>query len=184
MAETARRPASAADSTRRPPGRLVAGAETVISVSAQALVLVTMVTLFVTLFANAVLRYAFDSGISGAQELPQLAFPWLVLAGAVLAGVRGQQIAVDVLLRALPGWWKVALAILVNAVVFILSIAVVDAAMTMAESAHSQVSPILKIPRSYGYAGLIYGYGCLAVIAVTNSVRAVRAGPQGYRGAS
>ncbi|WP_200341917.1 TRAP transporter small permease subunit [Rhodovibrio sodomensis] len=165
-------------------GRLAAGVETVISVSAQAIVLVTMVTLFVTLFANAVLRYAFDSGISGTQELPQLAFPWLVLAGAVLAGVRGQQIAVDVLLRALPGWWKIALAILINAVVLVLSVAVVDAAVTMAESAHSQVSPILKIPRSYGYAGLIYGYGCLAVVALTNSVRAVAEGPQGGRGAS
>jgi len=184
MPETARRSAFGADSTRRPLGRLVVGAETVISVSAQAIVLVTMVTLFVTLFANAVLRYAFDSGIAGSQELPQVAFPWLVLAGAVLAAVRGQQIAVDVLLRALSGWWKVGLAILVNGIVLVLSIAVVDAAMTMMESAHDQVSPILKIPRSYGYAGLIYGYGCLAVLALTTSVRALRDGPLGYRGVS
>jgi TRAP-type C4-dicarboxylate transport system permease small subunit len=155
----------------------------VISVSAQAIVLVTMLTLFAALFGNAVLRYAFDSGISGAQELPQLAFPWLVLAGAVLAALRGQQIAVDVLLRALKGWWRVALALAVNAIVLALSIAVVDAAITMAESAHNQVSPILRIPRSYGYAGLVYGYGCIAVVALTNSYHALRHGPLGYRGA-
>ena len=184
MVETAEREQRTADEATGLVSRLVAGAETVIAVSAQVIVVVAMVGLFTALFANVILRYGFDSGISGAQELPKFLFPWLVLAGAVLAALRGQQIAVDVALRALPGWWRVALALAVNAIVLVLAVAVVDAAMTMAVSAHGQRTPILKIPRSYGYAGLIYGYGCIAICALTNSYHAIRRGPTGYGGAT
>ena len=45
---------------------------------------VTTVVIFAILTANTVLRYTGGMGLQWANELPELLFPWLVMAGVVL----------------------------------------------------------------------------------------------------
>jgi TRAP-type transport system small permease protein len=63
-------------------------------------------TIFVILCANTVLRYATGSSVQWANEVPELLFPWLVMAGVVLAAVHGAHITTTFLMEALP--FKVA----------------------------------------------------------------------------
>jgi hypothetical protein len=58
--------------------------------------------IFVILVANTVLRYATGSSLQWANEVPELLFPWLVMAGVVLAAEHGAHIATTFLMEALP----------------------------------------------------------------------------------
>ncbi len=56
----------------------------------------------VLVFANVVLRYAFDSGIAWSEELPRLVFVWLIFLGAILASKEHAHIGFDTLVTRLP----------------------------------------------------------------------------------
>ena len=48
------------------------------------LVSVVLISMVLMIFVNAVLRYAFNSGISATEELSRYAFVWVSALGAVL----------------------------------------------------------------------------------------------------
>ena len=58
--------------------------------------------IFVILVANTVLRYATGSSLQWANEVPELLFPWLVMAGVVLAAQHGAHITTSFLVEKLP----------------------------------------------------------------------------------
>ena len=58
--------------------------------------------IFVILCANTVLRYATGSSVQWANEVPELLFPWLVMAGVVLAANHGAHITTTFLIEKLP----------------------------------------------------------------------------------
>ena len=58
--------------------------------------------IFVILCANTVLRYATGSSVQWANEVPELLFPWLVMAGVVLAAVHGAHITTTFMMDVLP----------------------------------------------------------------------------------
>jgi len=53
-------------------------------------------------FANVVLRYAFNSGIAVTEELCRFIFVWLTFVGAVVAMFEGLHLGVDAVVNALP----------------------------------------------------------------------------------
>ena len=59
----------------------------------QATLWLTMALIFVILCANTLLRYTTGSSLQWGAELPELLFPWLVMAGVVLASEKGAHIA-------------------------------------------------------------------------------------------
>lgn len=64
-----------------------------------ALLLAAMVVL---VFANVVLRYAFNQGITSSEELSRVFFIWLTFLGAVVAMREHGHLGVDSLLKRLP----------------------------------------------------------------------------------
>jgi len=163
-----------------PFSRLVFFLERAITSSAEIIVFLSMVVLFATLFLNVILRYAFGDGIPGAGDVPRLVFPWLAMGGAVLAAAQSKNIAVDLVYRMLPESGRRVLALSINIVVFALAGAVIYGGFVMAGTA-TRALPVLQIPIAYGYASLIYGYGCIAVLCVTNTYRVFTRGSQGYQ---
>mgnify|MGYP006171134405 CR=1 FL=1 len=59
----------------------------------------TTAVIFLILTANTVLRYVSGSSLQWANELPELLFPWLVMAGVVMAAEKA---------RTSPrsSWWR------------------------------------------------------------------------------
>lgn len=72
----------------------------------EAVIVVSLALMAILVFANVVLRYAFDSGIAVAEELARLLFVWLIFLGAILASRQHAHIGFDTLLRRLPTVWK------------------------------------------------------------------------------
>jgi TRAP-type transport system small permease protein len=128
--------------------------------------------IFVILCANTVLRYATGSSVQWANEVPELLFPWLVMAGVVLAALHGAHITTSFLMEKLPfaarrplaafGWLGVAALYATLAV----------ATFRMLEIVHDEKSPILQIPGSVTYACVMGGMALLALLAVVSAWRA------------
>jgi TRAP-type C4-dicarboxylate transport system permease small subunit len=133
--------------------------------------------IFVILVANTVLRYATGSSLQWANEVPELLFPWLVMAGVVIASQRGAHIATTFLMEALPAAGRRIVATLAWLVVVGLYATLTVATFRMLEIVHDEKSPILQLPGSITYACVMVGMALLAVLALQSAWRAWHAQP-------
>lgn len=137
----------------------------------------TTAVIFVILSANTVLRYVSGSSLQWANELPELLFPWLVMAGVVLAAEKGAHIATVFLVEAVPQRVRRVIAIGVWLAVASLYGTLAWATFAMLEIVHDEKSPILQVPGSVTYGCVMVGMAMLAMLALQSAWRARRAGP-------
>lgn len=133
---------------------------------------VSTVAIFAILVANTVLRYATGTSLQWANEVPELMFPWLVMAGVVLAAAQGAHITttflMDTLAPALRRWVSVLGWLVVCALYGTLAWSTGQ----MLEIVHEEKSPILQIPGSVTYACVMVGLAMLALLALLSAWRA------------
>jgi len=134
---------------------------------------VSMVVMFVILVANTALRYATGDSLQWASELPELLFPWMVMAGVVLAAVRGSHITTQFLVDALPATLRHWIAVASSLLVAALYATLVWATWGMLEIVHDERTQILGIPGSVTYACLMVGMSLLALLALQSAWRAL-----------
>jgi TRAP-type C4-dicarboxylate transport system permease small subunit len=151
--------------------------EGVIVTVCSAVMWVTTVVIFVILTANTVMRYIGGTGLQWANELPELLFPWLVMAGVVLAAERGGHIATVFLMEALPLRARRVIGVLGWLVVAALYATLSKATWSMLEIVHDEKSPILHVPGSVTYACVLGGMAMLSVLALQSAWRAWQAEP-------
>ncbi len=138
-----------------------------------AIVVSALTFLFLAIFINVLLRYLFAEGITWAYEIPSILFPWIVVAGAVMAAQAGRHIAVVALLKVLPGAVQRVLLIAVNLLIAVASVFVVEAAWPIIKAAHSSRLAETGIAQSYGYASLVYGFVMIGLTALTTGYRLI-----------
>jgi TRAP-type C4-dicarboxylate transport system permease small subunit len=136
------------------------------------------VVIFGILVANTVLRYATGSSVQWANEVPELLFPWLVMAGVVLAAVHGAHITTTFLMEALPVRARRVVTAAGWLVVAGLYGALAVATFRMLEIVHDEKSPILQLPGSITYACVMSGMALLAVLALQSAWQAWFAQPR------
>ena len=141
------------------------------------------VVIFVILVGNTVLRYAQGSSLQWANEVPELLFPWLVMAGVVLAALQGAHIATTFLMDAVPARVARRVATLSWLVVAGLYVTLAIATLRMLELVHDEKSPILGVPGSITYACVMVGMALLAVLALLSAWRTWHAAPAAAPGA-
>jgi TRAP-type C4-dicarboxylate transport system permease small subunit len=128
--------------------------------------------IFVILCGNTILRYATGSSLQWGNEVPELLFPWLVMAGVVLAAQHGAHITTTFLMAKLPFATRRTMAALGWLVVAGLYGTLSVATWRMLEVVHDEKSPILQVPGSVTYACVMGGMALLAVLAVGSAWRA------------
>lgn len=128
--------------------------------------------IFAILCANTVLRYATGSSVQWANEVPELLFPWLVMAGVVLAALHGAHIATTFMMDALPPKARRPIATASWLVVAGLYGTLSVATFRMLDIAHDEKSPILQLPGSITYACVMGGMVLLAALALQSAWRA------------
>jgi TRAP-type C4-dicarboxylate transport system permease small subunit len=125
----------------------------------------TLSVVFVILSINVALRYAAGSSLAWASELPELLFPWMIMAGVVVAAQHGSHIAVVILTQKLgPArrWVLTGGALIVAALYGGLA----WMAVPVMEIAHDERTPILRVPGSVSVGCLILGFTLLAVVTL------------------
>ncbi len=126
---------------------------------------VSLCAMFLILSANVGLRYAAGSSLAWASELPELMFPWLIMAGVVLAAQHGSHIAIVILTQRLGAWrrWVLLTGSLVVVGLYG-SLAVV--AWPLVEIAADERTPILQVPGSVSVSCMMLGFTLLAVVTL------------------
>ncbi len=133
--------------------------------------------IFLILVANTVLRYATGSSLQWANEVPELLFPWLVMAGVVIAAQQGAHIATTFLMETLPAAARRIVATLGWLVVGALYATLAVATFRMLEIVHDEKTPILQLPGSITYACVMAGMALLGVLALQSAWQAWRTPP-------
>ncbi|WPB57324.1 TRAP transporter small permease [Xylophilus sp. GOD-11R] len=126
----------------------------------------TLTLVFVILSANVGLRYIAGTSLAFASELPELLFPWMIMAGVVLAAQHGSHIAVVILTQRMPPSvrrWVLAGGALGTAAMYI---ALACTAWPLAEIAADERTPILQVPGSVGVFCLMTGFVLLALVTL------------------
>ncbi|ACB36523.1 Tripartite ATP-independent periplasmic transporter DctQ component [Leptothrix cholodnii SP-6] len=126
-------------------------------------------TIFVILVANTVLRYARGSSLQWANEVPELLFPWLVMAGVVMAAVHSAHIATTFLMEAVPAAVRRGVGVVSWLVVAGLYGTLAIATFRMLDIVHDETSPILQVPGSLTYACVMAGMALLALLALQSA---------------
>jgi TRAP-type C4-dicarboxylate transport system permease small subunit len=138
----------------------------------------TTAGIFVILCSNTVLRYATGASLDWGNEVPELAFPWLVMAGVVLAAQRGAHIATTFLVEALPDRMRRRLVVAVWLTVAAMHATLAVATAQLLPIVHGERSPILKVPGSLTYGCVLIGLALLALLALQSALRTWRAPPR------
>lgn len=138
---------------------------------AATLVVVTLSAMFLALLVNVFLRYVFSTGIPWAYEIHSILFPWLVAGGAVMAAVRGRNIAVTAAVRLLPETGRRIVALVVHVIIVVMAVAVIDTSFPIVMASRFSVLAETRIPQIYGYVSLLFGFGLIALISLMDAVR-------------
>lgn len=136
------------------------------------IVLLTIGALTAMLNLNVIARYALEmGGIAWVGELPEQLFPWLIAAGIVLAARNGSHIAVDFALTRLNPRVSRIIALLVHVLIAVSYVVLLIVVLRVAQIAALEHSPLLGLPRSYGYFALAFCCGGTALISLTIFLR-------------
>ncbi len=160
---------SGADARHAPPAlaQALRGLNAVIGALCRGVLYLTMSVVFVILSVNVGLRYAAGTSLSWASELPEMMFPWLIMAGVVLAAQHGSHIAVVILTQRFPETlrrWVLSFGSLI--VVGMYAYLVVQAWPLM-EIAHDEKTPIMQVPGSVTVWALMLGFSLLSVVVLS-----------------
>jgi len=150
--------------------------ERITTVLCAAVLWVSMAVTFVILVVNTALRYVTGDSLQWASELPELLFPWMVMAGVVLASVRGAHITTRFLVDTLPAAVRRWVSVAGSLTVALLYAALVWATWGMLDIVHDERTQILGIPGSVTYACVMVGMVLLALLAVQSAWRAACGG--------
>ena len=122
----------------------------------------TLAVVFAILTVNVALRYVAGTSLSSASELPELLFPWMIMAGVVLAAQHGSHIAVVIFTQKLGASrrWVLAVGSLVVAALYA-GLAVT--AWPLVEIAADERTPILQVPGSVSVGCLVIGFALLSL---------------------
>ena len=134
-----------------------------IGAACRAVLYLTLSVVFVILSANVALRYAAGTSIAWASELPELMFPWMIMAGVVLAAQHGSHIAVVLVTQKLAPTarrWVLSVGSLLVAGLYG---ALAFMAWPLAEIAADEKTPILQVPGSVSVSCLMLGFALLAL---------------------
>ena len=145
--------------------------ERAVTALCQAVLWLSTSVTFVILVANTVLRYATGASLQWANELPELLFPWLVMAGVVLAAQQGAHITTSFLMEKLPAAVRRPVAAASWLVVAGLYATLALATGRMLDIVHDEKSPILHVPGSVTYGCVMVGMVLLALLALQSASR-------------
>ena len=144
--------------------------DAIITKGCQLILWLTMSIIFSILCINTLLRYVFGSGMQWANEVPEMLFPWLVMAGVVLAGVTGGHITTTFLRDKISPHAQRWLSMLVWGLVTVLYATLSLATFEMLSIVHDEKSAILGVPQSVTFGCVMLGMLCLMLLAIKDLV--------------
>lgn len=177
MTSGGHRPEHGTDKGRsRPLLRAVRGVIATLEWSGKIIAVATLGVMFVALFTNVVLRYAFGSGIPWAYEIHAVLLPWLVAGGIVIAAAQGRNIAIGLLPDMIGPRARLFILLLVNVLIVIIAVSVLWSSLPILKASQFQRMSTLGIQQIWSYSSLVYAFGAMSVIAFLRALHLLATG--------
>lgn len=155
--------------------------DTVILGAAITVLVATTVALFGCVAIEVTVRYVTGGNLGWPGELPSLLFPWMTMAGIVVAAQHGQHFLVEAGIRRLPPgalrWAAVAVQV-ISALGFLY---LAWTGLTILEVTADELLPVTGIATSWSYLSIVVGFTLLAVTALTTLPRLLATGADPLR---
>ena len=132
---------------------------------------VTTVLLFLILSINVFLRYLWGSSLQSAGEAPELMFPWMVMAGVVLAAQHGAHISIVWFVEQVPPAARRVIGLLNCAILAVGYSVLAYGTTTLLPVVHSEHSHVLGVPSSVTYSCMLLGFVLLVITTLTQAAR-------------
>ena len=116
-----------------------------------ALATVAMMLIFLSVFANVVMRYIFNAGFAWAHEFAQYAFVLVCLVGLVSATRDNAHFAVTIVLDRVPKVVRYILVLFIDVVSIVCTVWMMMGGFAMADVVSDTVSPAMGVPSSTNY---------------------------------
>lgn len=157
--------------TERPLHRVCDRIDAVVAAGCRWVLYLTTTVLFGLLTINVVMRYTMHSSLKSAGELPELLFPWMVMAGVVLAMQHGAHIAIAWFVEKLPRPLRRAVALLNGAILVVAYSVLAWGTWTLLPVVHDEISNVLRVPGSVTYACMLLGFSLMVLTTLTQTAR-------------
>lgn len=110
----------------------------------------------ILIFTNVILRYAFHTGITWAEEMSRFMFIWMVFLGSILALKDGTHIGMDILVRRVPEKLRKILLLIGNFIILVISFIILSGSLKMTADSIESKAPATGLSLS-----LMYGVGII-----------------------
>ena len=135
---------------------------------------VTVIITTITIFAQVVFRYVFNSPIYWADEFAVLIFAWMIFIGTVVAIKYNEQISVDTLVRLLPARYQTGLAILTNTALFLVIVLLFIEGILLTVKTIALKYPAMEISRGFLYISLPVTTPMMGIYLARTIIRDIR----------
>lgn len=133
-----------------------------------------MAAIVLVVFVNVAMRYILNTGLTWSEEVAVNLFVWVIFLGAILAGLEGLHIKVDMLTSKLSKkMQKVLLVISSLCVLFAMGVLAVGG-IDVVKVSHKNISSATELPFSYIAVSVVVCAVCLALITVYQTVKELR----------
>lgn len=139
---------------------------------AEVLLVLLLAGMVVMVFANVVLRYAFNSGLNISEEMSRYFFVWLTFIGAVLAHREYAHVGVETFVRLLGPTGQRICLILSNGIILLCAVVLFWGTWKQHQINASMTAAVVGISMIWVF-GITYFTG--AAIAAISLVRLIRA---------
>ena len=134
-----------------------------------------MAAIVLVVFVNVVMRYALNTGLTWSEEVAVNLFVWVIFLGAVLAGLEGLHIKVDLLTSRLSRpVQKVFAVISCGCVLFAMGVLIVGG-IDVVKVTDKNISAATGLPFSYISVALVVCAVCLFFITLYQTYKELRA---------
>lgn len=157
-----------------PLGPVVTRIDTSIRCLCAGILWVGFLGMFGPTLVNAILRYVFNTGFSGSEQVVQLVFPWFIVGGATLAAQHGRHISVVFFTALLPARMALAVRTIAELVVIVTAGVVIRFGVEITALEGGTYFTLIGVPQAWSYAALPVGYVLLIVTALSAIYRLVR----------
>lgn len=157
------------------PASFIEWVDKAISVAATTLSIGALVTMFVALCAEVVVRYVTKTSLGWPAELPNFMFPWLVMSGIVLAAQHGAHIAVTLILGKIGRGAQKLLLLGMQIVIAMTFFYLAWIGLSVIEITGSEVYPVTGVSARWAYLALVVGFAGVGITALTTFARLLSA---------
>lgn len=139
-----------------------------------ALMVAALAMMVVLVFANVVLRYVFNSGITLSEELSRWLFVWLTFMGAIVAMHEGAHLGTDMLVSRMSVRGKKACLVLGHVLMLYICWMLFKGSLEQVKINWDSTSAVMEVSQAFFYSSGVVCAASGAVILLNHLWRLIR----------